>query len=123
MLLKFYKQPFRLDKNSYWVYDANGNCVMQLETCDDEFNEQIIDLINDDATPSKDRFVVLDDDENEAGCIYFRGESDVLNPCIMIKGWGNLTGARGHNLSSEEAEDIQDSFVLWLLTKLNKNEK
>ena len=30
---------------------------------------------------------------------------------ILIRGWGNLTGAGAHNLSVEEAANIQDTFA------------
>lgn len=42
------------------------------------------------------------------------------NKVIMIRGWGNLTGTGGHNLSSDEAANVQDTFADYIVSKLNE---
>ena len=116
MQLKFYKQPFRLNKSCDWVYDADGNFVMQFELYNDTVNNQIMAVINDEEKPKNSLF-----SSDGCGGIDILGIDGLPHTCIIIRGWGNLTGTGAHNLSHEEAIDIQDNFVEWLLYKLNKN--
>ena len=44
-------------------------------------------------------------------------------PCIYIRGWGELTGIGGYGLSREEAAKIQDDFKEFLINKLNGTTK
>lgn len=44
-------------------------------------------------------------------------------PCICIRGWGELTGIGGYGLSREEAAKIQDDFKEFLIDKLNGTSK
>ncbi len=39
---------------------------------------------------------------------------------ITIRGWGNLTGIGGYNLSEEQASKIQDDFRDWIIYKISK---
>jgi hypothetical protein len=41
-------------------------------------------------------------------------------PFAMIRGWGSLTGIGGHNLSSEEAVEVQKSLGEYIVKQLNK---
>jgi len=41
-------------------------------------------------------------------------------PCILIRGWGNLTGTGAHNLKEEEAANIQDTFAEYIVEQLNR---
>lgn len=40
-------------------------------------------------------------------------------PCICIRGWGELTGIGAYHLTVEEAEKIQDDFRDFIINKLN----
>lgn len=117
MTLDFYKQPFRLDENSDWVYDANGNFVFQFELFENtRLNNQIMEIINDKSI-SKTNMFTADFETQE---IYVSDVDGIDQHCITIRGWGNLTGTGAHNLPLERAIKIQDDFMRWLLFKLNK---
>ena len=49
---------------------------------------------------------------------------DIINingvPTLMIRGWGNLIGSGCHNLSPQEAIQVQNSFRDWIINKLNR---
>ena len=56
--------------------------------------------------------------------INFRHEDGFIldndhNKLILIRGWGNLTGIGAHNLSVEEAANIQDTFADFIVERLN----
>lgn len=40
---------------------------------------------------------------------------------LLISGWGNLTGHRGHNLSNEDAIRVQNDFAKWIVEQLRRN--
>lgn len=117
MELIFYKQPFKLDEYSGWVYDTNNNFVFQFELDNtDKLNHQIMDIINDKEN-SKTSLFSASKEEQE---IYVVTLDNNKHHCITIRGWGNLTGTGAHNLSIDRAIEIQDSFIDWLLFKLNR---
>ena len=39
---------------------------------------------------------------------------------ITLRGWGNLTGIGGHNLSDDKAKSIQHQFALYIVNCLTK---
>jgi hypothetical protein len=39
-------------------------------------------------------------------------------PFIVIRGWSNLTGKGGYDLSEEKAKEIQDNLAKWVISKL-----
>ena len=54
--------------------------------------------------------------------IYLNNPSKPIRPPHSndcIRGWGNLTGAGAHNLSVEEAANIQDTFADFIVERLN----
>lgn len=122
--LSFYKQPFRINEYSHWVYDAKGHFVCQFET---KFNEKgdyangelerqakVIESLN-----SKEHSPVeeldLRVDSNESIMILNHNE-----PFILIRGWGRLTGIEGYRFTVEKAAKIQDDFRDWIIYKLSK---
>ena len=40
---------------------------------------------------------------------------------IDIRGWGNLTGTGGYNLSEESAMIVQDTLAEYIIQRLNKS--
>lgn len=136
--MKTYKDVYKLPLHfghagqyrSTWVYDQNYNFVFQFERKytdrgmhDEkwlEFERRIMSRINDeDNTPSKMKwshkngYIICSNEDHE--------EQDGLK-VILIRGWGNLTGVGGMNLSGEEAVNIQDTFADFIVEQLNKRE-
>ena len=113
--LEFYKKPFRIDNDSYWVYDANNNFVFQFEAFEDENNiKESMNVINGKGK-STNSFKA--DFENKE--ILIKTPYGEYTHYITIRGWGNLTGRGAHNLSVDRATEIQDIFTRWLLGTLN----
>ena len=47
-------------------------------------------------------------------------KDEELHEFILIRGWGNLTGAGSYNLDGEYAGKIQDTLAEYIVQKLNK---
>lgn len=94
------------------VCDQGGNFVFQF--CHFGANNNIaLDAINGKSKlTSKHQF--YSDDEG-----YICRKEDDLR-MILIRGWGNLTGIGGHNLSGEDAANIQDTMAKYIVEQLNK---
>lgn len=123
-----YKFPLRKAKYGSWVYDAESNFVFQFEAKFEkgdyqkgwqEFEQKIIDCLND-VKPlelkEKSNFSLSE------GNIFIT-QNGIKSHIITIRGWGNLTGIGAHNLSGEEAANIQDTFAEFIVNKLNNKEK
>ena len=109
-----YELPLRQDEYGSWVYDNKSNFVFQFEKVSESNRKDILDILNGVREPEsidhtftyEDRYIVMD------------GEREI----ILIRGWGNLTGTGAHNLPTEEAANIQDTFAAWIIEKLTKIE-
>ena len=109
-----YELPLHQDEYGTWVYDNKSNFVFQFEKVNENNRKDILDILNGVREPEsidhvftyEDRYIVMD------------GEREI----ILIRGWGNLTGTGAHNLPSEEAANIQDTFAAWIIEKLTKTE-
>jgi hypothetical protein len=128
MNLEFYRQPFKQDKYSGWVYDARNNFVFQFDE-EKEFDEKgnylpgvkelreivifSLNALDFDPIPGLDLSV------NPKDPIEILNHGKLF---ITIRGWGNLTGIGGHHFDGEKASKIQDNFRDWLIYKLQKNE-
>lgn len=117
MELEFYKKPFETDWCGLYIHDANYQMVaMFVMDIPQETKQRIIDALNsEERIPNKARLTI---DPENSGMILNKGEN-----FILIRGWGNLTGTGGHNLSAEEAIKIQDNFRDWILWKLELNKE
>lgn len=115
MELEFYKKPFETDEYALYIHDADyQTTAMFLMRIPQKDAERIIGALNsEERIPNKARLTV---DPNDSGVILNKGEK-----FIRIRGWGNLTGIGGHNLSAEEAVKIQDNFRDWIIWKLELN--
>ena len=117
--LKFYKKPFTLVFTH--VYDKDNNFVFQFIPRYDSGNQyregflKLIDKVvnslnSDEHLPIEELSLsVSEKDPN----IIMNG----IESFIMIRGWGNLTGA--NKFSPEKAADIQDSFRDWIIEKVS----
>lgn len=100
------------------VYDDEVNFVFQFEPQYykgkhangwEDFEKKILSKINGGYEQFEHEFKVKE------GQIFYK------NIHVMtIRGWGNLTGVGGHNLSAKEAANIQDSFANFIVEQLNK---
>lgn len=108
-----YKLPLHLAKYGTWVYDAESNFVFQFEILHDYTREEVIDILNGLLEPKVKHKSIHKD-----GFIY----DDVGEIMITIRGWGNLRGVGAHNLSGEEAANIQDTFANWIVERLNRKQ-
>lgn len=108
-----YKLPLSVDKWDGRVYDNIDNFVFQFQAGNENFQEYVLDVINGDK-------------EGDPTCRYRYEDQQVLDcfgiAVILIRGWGNLTGIGGFNLSSEEAVNIQDTFGEFIASRLSTNE-
>jgi len=110
-----YKFPLRLGKYSSWVYDDADNFVFQFEEENEPAQKLILNVLNGSQTLTNKDLVF----KHEQGQIIV-DENGIIKPIILIRGWGNLTGIGGHNLPSEEAANIQDTFAEFIVEQLNK---
>jgi len=93
------------------ILDANSNFIFQFLNVQDSAQISALNAINgieklkgEDTTFSyKDGYILANE-----------------HKAIMIRGWGNLTGTGGHNLSSDEAANVQDTFANYIVGKLNE---
>lgn len=131
---EFYKFPLMIDeyggnviaqpgKMGYrWAFDWIGNewiCEYPIGGQKGEMLAQhIVDVLNN-KTDYIPIFHWTKDEEDP--CVIRMNDQ----PCICIRGWGELTGTGALNLSHDEAAKIQDDFRDFIINKLNdgKNEK
>ena len=124
-----YKFPLKTPNRGGWVYDQKGNFVFEFETKFDEkgnfaqgwkeFEQKVINRLNSltsSVNITNVNFV------HENGQIYLMKDNKKTH-IITIRGWGNLTGIGGHNLSAGEASTIQDTFAEFVVEKLNSNDE
>lgn len=110
-----YQFPLRKLEYCSHVLDAKDQFVFQFEHhCMLEDEQDVLDAINGENTsPMK----------NELKFIHDKGmivETTTNTDCLLIRGWGNLTGIGAHNLPAEEAANIQDTFAEYIVERLNK---
>lgn len=112
-----YKFPFHHAEFGSWVYDANGNFIFQFEFEGDSTRKRIIDILNGDFIPTKEREV-----KEDKGMILVKVEEE-FKDMILIRGWGNLTGTGAYNLDGEYAGKIQDTLSEFIVEKLGNVRK
>ena len=107
-----YDQYVDDDFRSRRIVDQHDNFVFQFEKISENDQIKILDIINE-TFKHKDSIDVHYEQRTQKIKI---GEK----PLITIRGWGNLTGSGGHNLSQQEAANIQNTFAEYIVNKLNK---
>lgn len=130
--MKTYKDiyvfPLKPANGGGWVFDQNGNFVFQFEAQFEggnyakgwkEFEDKVLDCLN-----GKNHLKLTTESYfiHKEGQIFIKQE-DNNKLIITIRGWGNLTGIGSHNLSGEEAANIQDTFAEFIVNKLNELKK
>lgn len=111
--MKTYKDIYQFPLHNSeigWVRDAKSQFVFQFQFHEPLLQNNIIEIINGIEKPKSQRkFIHKDGIIEEMGKEY-----------ILIRGWGNLTGTGGHNLSPEEAANVQDTFAEFIVNQLNQ---
>lgn len=106
-----YALPLNLESGIDWVFDAGGNFVFQFLASfkQPDQKKKIMYILNEKA-------------ESETKSIITHKDGYILadnTKIILIRGWGNLTGPGGHNLSEEEAANVQDTFAEYIVERLS----
>lgn len=106
--LTIWKPPFVSDGCYIW----SSNNVMALDIDNDQ--EDILDIVckllngDDKVKPFKEV------------CLQSPVEIVADDYKLTVRGWGHLTGLSALYLPVEEAAEIQDKFVQWIIQKLQK---
>jgi hypothetical protein len=127
--MKTYKDvyQFPLHLTNTWIFDNKNQFVAQFERQYDnkgnydnlwmEFEFKILNCLNGVGKHPYLIDSVFEYDVNNQHIYLNDGETKTL--IITIRGFGNLAGQRGHNLSNKEAANIQDTFAEFIVNKLN----
>ena len=102
---KYYKFPLKYDGHSY-IWTNNGKMAFN-SLVSDEDTQKIVNILNG----------ILDKKCNAQcndGYIVIDGRK-----CLLVRGWGMLTGIGGYHLERNKAAEIQDEFVHWCVNRLN----
>lgn len=105
-----YEFPLKKHQWGIHIWDNKGQMVAQFHYNDDELQQEILNVLNDVSKSPKPNKTFY----HEKG--YIKVENSLI---MLIRGWGNLTGIGGHNLSDEEAANVQDTFAEFIVNKLN----
>ena len=120
----YYKLPLKLDLdengvlfgNYAWAKDEDGDYSIMALTFEDNIPstsiKKIVNIING---TEENRFDILKFQVKDSVDFYFNGKYH-----FCVRGWGGLTGIGGLNLSTIEAEKVQDEFINYILSRLNK---
>ena len=118
MKLNFYKRPFKNVLNYGSVFDSNNNHIFDFESgFDQSIYDKIIEFLNGEENSTQNKFRKHPDDDI---MIQIQGDDEMWYDIILIRGWGNLTGAGGYAFEEKKAIEIQDNLRDYILWKLNK---
>lgn len=111
-----WKLPFKKDPEGLHIYiwDSNNRMCFTYFGKDQETYDRIVDILNGKSTNffkgsgfSEDKIAVTDDPK----------ETDV-RPCLLVRGWGYLTGSGGLHLPPEKAIELQKQLLEYTCKKL-----
>jgi len=111
--MKTYKDIYEFplkNESSIYIRDNKGQVVAQFHQDDLNFRKKLLDVVNSVPNAIKSTRTFYHED----GYIKTDGVK-----VILIRGWGNLTGVGSHNLSAEEAANVQDTLAEFIVNKLN----
>jgi len=93
------------------ITDKKGSFVFEFLKVGNNTQEEILNVINKDV-----KLINRELTFTHADGYISVNEMQV----IMIRGWGNLTGTGGFNLSNEDAANVQDTLAEYIVSKLNE---
>lgn len=111
-----WKLPFKKDPEGLHVYiwDSNNHMCFTYFGEGQETYDRIFDLLNGKTDNyfkgsgfSESKIAVTDDPT----------ETDAF-PCLLVRGWGYLTGSGGLNLTAEKAVKLQNELAEYACKKL-----
>lgn len=113
--LDFYTLPFSDYSECGRICDADNNFAFMFVPLlkDEQINKILVSLNSEEHKPLKYKEAITLNYVKEVGVINMN-----TKPFIIIRGWGNLTGVGGHNLSGERAVEIQNNLAEWIISKL-----
>lgn len=136
-----YTEPYILDKGVGYVYDSNNNFMFEFPDFILEDTMKIfVDLFNGTSQLSHEfhgdvMFYTKEDeifgrycgdisdfdDEDLEEYLQPDGSYKIERVLIIARGYGNLTGTGGFDLSNQQAIAVQDSMLNGLVGMLNNN--
>ena len=113
--MKTFKDIYKFPLINHYghIYDSANNFVFQFQIADEKLSAKLLRVINGKECLKNEALLF----RHEGGLI--KSNQDI-GACILIRGWGNLTGAGAHNLPADEASNIQDTFAEYIVKQLNK---
>lgn len=107
-----YQLPLRKEEYGPYAFSKNGTMAItfNFDIHDMKFMEKFVAIVNGEK-----------ENEKTAGQWRADGVDIYCNdvPVCCVRGWGHLTGVGGLHLPIEEAIEIQDGFVNYILGRLN----
>jgi len=108
--------PFKGDPNGITIYiwDSKGHMCFTYLDDDEQKYRRIIGLLNgEDEKP----FVGVGSDGSHIAVTDDRTETET-KPCLLVRGWGYLTGIGALNLDHETAGNLQHELMEYCMNKL-----
>ena len=102
---KYYQLPLKYDGHSY-IWTSNGKMAFN-SFVSNEDTLKLVSILNEEISQKCNA-------QYSNGYIVIDGRK-----CLLVRGWGMLTGVGGYNLERSKAAEIQDSFANWCVNRLN----
>lgn len=102
---KYYQLPLKYDGHSY-IWTNNGKMAFNSFVSNDD-TQKLVSILNGEVSQKcnaqyNNCHIVIDG-----------------RRCLLVRGWGMLTGRGGYNLDHRKAAAIQDEFANWCVDRLN----
>ena len=111
---EIYAPPFITD--GMFIYAQGDYNIPALDTEDwndnTELLQHICDILNGKANNTKIKVYYVNHE-------YIGITFNNINTKLRVRGYGHLM--KGEKLEHEEAEELQDKFALWVVSKIDKN--
>ena len=118
-VLPFEDQYVDMQFRSGRIVDQNNNFCFQFQIRNNENMINFLDVINGkkEFPVHKNPNLKFVHEDNVISAINEEFKQDL----IMIRGWGNLTGTGGYNLSTKDACIVQDTLADYIIKRLSGN--
>lgn len=114
----YVKFPLICDEWGTYCWDQNYMSIFNFLFNDQDTKEKLVKKLNGeiDKKLKKGKFYI---DKDNSTYIKFR-DGEIDKRALVIRGWGRLTGSGGFRLSVEDAIEVQDQLVEYIVNVLNK---